>query len=310
MNTNTYTQERDLIVPHVRYAAVLDAPAQQVWDVVRDFGSLPEWFPFVVSSDLSGGAYEVGTVRTNHIEDGTTIVERLTEVSEHEHRVVYDVIDGDVPMTNYTACLSVHQVSDTDRTFVQWTASFDAVNGDGSAEAEWVRTGIFRTCLAELERVLGTHSESTPPDDTAVGHADTVRGAFQAWRAGTGSPYDLMDDDAEVVVAGTSAHCGSYRKDTFMREVAGPFTARFAAPPVPRLRRLWATDDTVAVWADAVGTTHDHRPYSNSYVFVFEMSAHRIARVTEYLDMAAFGAVWDRVEVPSDRLSRKDKPTR
>lgn len=48
-----------------------------------------------------------------------------------------------------------------------------------------------------------------------------------------------------------------------------------------------ALDDTVAVWADAAGTTHDHQPYSNSYVFVFEMSAHRITRVTEFLDMAA-----------------------
>ena len=283
-------------MPHVRYATVLDAPTQKVWDVVRDFGSLPAWFPFVVSSDLSGGRFEVGAVRTNHIEDGTTIVERLTEVSEREHRVVYDVIDGDAPMTNYTACLSVHQVSDTDRTFVQWTASFDAVNGDGSAEAEWVRTGIFRACLIELERVLGGTSETTPPeDDTAGGHAETVRGAFEAWSMGISSPYDLMDDDAEVVLPGTSAHCGTYRKDTFMREVAGPFTARFATPPVPRLRRLWAAGDSVAVWADAVGTTHDLQPYSNTYVFVFEMSAHSITRVTEFLDLAAFGAVWDRV---------------
>ena len=242
-------------MPDVRYTAVLDTPVEKVWNMVRDFGSLPKWFPFVVSSDLSGGRYEVGAVRTNHIEDGTTIVERLTEVSQRDRRVVYDVIDGDAPMTNYTACLSLAEISDTDRTFVQWTASFDAVNGDGSAEAEWVRTGIFRTCLAELERVLGANPETTPPEDDISGsHAATVRGAFQAWSAGTSSPYDLMDDDVDVVLAGSSTHCGTYRKDTFMREVAGPFTARFATPPVPRLRRLWAATDTVAVWADAVGT--------------------------------------------------------
>ncbi|TPG25571.1 SRPBCC family protein [Mycolicibacterium hodleri] len=283
-------------MPHVRYAAVLEAPADKVWDMVRDFGSLPRWFPFVVSSDLSGGPYEVGAVRTNHIQDGTTIVERLTEISEHERRVVYDVIGGDATMSNYTACLSVAEVSDTDRTFVQWTATFDPLNGDGSAEAEWVRTGIFHTCLAELGRVLGTNPETTPPDaDTSCAHADTVRDAFQAWGAGTGSPYDLMDVDTEIVLAGSSAHCGTYRKDTFLREVAEPFTARFATPPVPRLRRLWTADDTVAVWADAAGTTLDHQPYANSYVFVFELSARGITRVTEFLDMAAFEEVWDCV---------------
>ena len=51
----------------------------------------------------------------------------------------------------------------------------------------------------------------------------------------------------------------------------------------------------MAALADATGTTRDGQPYANTYVFVFEMAGRRVTRVTEFLDMAAFNTVWDRV---------------
>ncbi len=123
-----------------------------------------------------------------------------------------------------------------------------------------------------------------------------VRRAFAAWGAGEGSIYDLMDAQTEITIPGTSAHCGTYRKEAFLREVAGPFGARFATPPVPHLRALWASGETVAVMANATGATRHGQPYANAYVFVFEMAGRRVRKVTEFLDMAAFNAVWHRVE--------------
>ena len=121
-----------------------------------------------------------------------------------------------------------------------------------------------------------------------------VRRAFQAWSVGEGSIYDLMDADTEIVIPGVAAHCGVHRRDAFLRDVAGPFAARFTRPPLPRLRRLWEGAGTLAVMADATGTTRDGQAYA--YVFVFEMAGRRVRRVIEFLDMAAFNAVWDRVE--------------
>lgn len=126
--------------------------------------------------------------------------------------------------------------------------------------------------------------------------ARAVRRAFAAWAKGTGSIYDLMDDDAEIVIPGTTAHSGAYRKDAFLAEIAQPFVARFAHPPLPRLGTLWANGPSVVVQAGATGTTNDGRAYTNEYVFIFEFSGVRVTRVTELLDMAAFEAVWDRVE--------------
>ena len=126
--------------------------------------------------------------------------------------------------------------------------------------------------------------------------ARAIRRAIAKWAQGAGSIYDLMDDDAEIVIPGTPAHSGTYRKDVFLAEVAGPFVARFSAPPLPRLVALWSDGPTVVVRAEAGGTTRDGAGYANAYVFIFEFARWRIVRVTEFLDMAAFEAVWDSGE--------------
>ncbi|SEH54598.1 Polyketide cyclase / dehydrase and lipid transport [Mycolicibacterium rutilum] len=139
----------------VYFSKVLRAPLPRVWEVVSDFGSLPMWFPFVTASDLvpAGAPRQVGAVRTNQIDDGTAVVEKLTELSDRDHRISYDVIGGDAPVRNYSATLTVYEVSDTATCFVTWIASFDAA-GDAESVAEWVRNGIFRDCLAALEKTL------------------------------------------------------------------------------------------------------------------------------------------------------------
>jgi uncharacterized protein YndB with AHSA1/START domain len=143
------------VVVYVYYSRVLDAPADDVWEVVGDFASLPRWCPMIDSSDLSegGGPKQVGTVRTNHFSDGTVGIEKLTELSDRDRRVVYDIIGGDPPVDDFTAVITVHEVSEDNRSFAAWSATF-GTTGHADAVADWVRTGIFRTCLAELERVL------------------------------------------------------------------------------------------------------------------------------------------------------------
>ncbi len=126
--------------------------------------------------------------------------------------------------------------------------------------------------------------------------ARAVRRAFAAWSRGEGSIYDLMDADTQIVIPGTSPHCGTFSKAAFLRDVAAPFMARFAEPPAPQLRATWGNAGALVVLADATGVTRDGQAYANAYVFVFEMTGRRVTRVTEFLDMTAFNAVWDRVE--------------
>ena len=123
----------------------------------------------------------------------------------------------------------------------------------------------------------------------------TVREAFRRWAEGQGSLYDLMDDDAEVVIPGVAPHCGAFSKRVFIREVATPFTARFSRPPVPRLIEIWSGDHQVVVLAEASGLRLDGKAYANRYVFILEMRRGRVVRATEFLDMTACNEVWDQL---------------
>jgi uncharacterized protein YndB with AHSA1/START domain len=138
----------------VEYSTVIDAQADRVWSVIRDFGGLAQWFPFVSACVLEDGAApdQVGAVRANTVQDGV-VREQLLEMSDQDRRIVYSVLDGPVPTRDYVARLQVHPVTDGDRSFVFWSAEFE-VDGDAAAVAEWVREGIFATCLAELASVV------------------------------------------------------------------------------------------------------------------------------------------------------------
>lgn len=127
-----------------------------------------------------------------------------------------------------------------------------------------------------------------------------VREVFRKWGAGEGSLFDLMTDDAVIVIPGTTPHCGTFSKTEFAKDVAAPFMARFSRPPAPRARKIWSDRDDVAVLAEAEGTRRDGKPYTNSYVFVLKMRGGRIVQATEFLDMAAFNDVWNHVEPNSD----------
>src|ERR1700760_4426913 len=110
----------------VYYRNVIDAPAENVWEIIRDFGSLPIWCPFVESSMLSNGGApgQVGTIRSNTFSNGKITEEKLLELSDRDRRMVYSIVGGDVPTLDYSATITVHTVVDGNRSFVAWSATF------------------------------------------------------------------------------------------------------------------------------------------------------------------------------------------
>ncbi len=125
---------------HVHFSEPLDVLPGSGRDVVRNFGSLPVWFPLAKQSVLSGGdPYEIGTIRANTAEDGSTIEERLLELSDRDRRVVYDIVAADIPTKNYSATLRIYEMTtDPGSCFIEWSADFDV---EGDAERAISRYG-------------------------------------------------------------------------------------------------------------------------------------------------------------------------
>ncbi|MGW3634309.1 SRPBCC family protein [Streptomyces sp. NPDC005122] len=131
--------------------ASLDMPASpdRVWRLIGGFDSLPDWLPYIPTSELGDG----GRVRSLTNEEGGVIVERL-EAFDHKARTYsYSILQAPFPVTAYLSTLTVHETGRPDRTRVEWSGSFtpDGVSDD---EAVALFHGIYTDGLAALKRTL------------------------------------------------------------------------------------------------------------------------------------------------------------
>jgi ketosteroid isomerase-like protein len=127
-----------------------------------------------------------------------------------------------------------------------------------------------------------------------------VEKAFAAWKAGTGSPFDLLTDDASWTIEGHSVASRAYPdKEAFMREVIRPFNARMVAGIKPEVRSITAEAENVVILFDARGTARDGKPYVNSYAWFFQMRQGRVIKANAFYDAITFNDLWSRV-TPAD----------
>jgi uncharacterized protein len=102
------------------------------------------------------------------------------------------------------------------------------------------------------------------------GNKALVQASFDRWRNGTGGPFELLADDAEWTIVGSSPLAKTYHdKRQFIDEVIDPFNARMAKPLVPTVRGIFADGDMVIILFDAAATTKDDRALSEHLHLVF-----------------------------------------
>jgi len=124
-----------------------------------------------------------------------------------------------------------------------------------------------------------------------------VQTSFNNWRNGTGSPFDLLAQNAEWTIVGSSPLSKTYgSKQEFLDEVIHPFNARMATRLVPTVRGIYADGDTVIALFDAAATAKDGVPYRNTYTWYFQMSGGNVVRALAFFDTRDFDEFWTRVK--------------
>ena len=124
-----------------------------------------------------------------------------------------------------------------------------------------------------------------------------VQSGFDAWSSGTGSPYDLLADDASWTIVGHSAASKTYpSKEAFISEVIRPFNARMKVGLKPTIRNMYAEGDTVIVFFDASGTARDGKPYANTYAWFLDLRDGKIVKAFAFFDSVVFNEFWARVK--------------
>ena len=115
----------------VTRSAIIDAPIERVWAVLRDFNSHTAWHPVVAESEIEGGerSDQIGCVRRFTLRDGNRIREQLLALSDRDHVSTYCILDATVPLRRYVATVQLRRVTDGDRTFWHWESTFDVPRG-------------------------------------------------------------------------------------------------------------------------------------------------------------------------------------
>lgn len=128
-----------------------------------------------------------------------------------------------------------------------------------------------------------------------------VKEGFDAWKNGTGSPYQLLDDNVSWTIVGRSLASKEYRsRKAFIDEVITPFNARMSKPLVPTIRNMYADGDTVIVLFDAEGTAKDGKIYANTYSWFLRLKDGRIDRAVAFFDSIHFNDLWTRIPVTNN----------
>ncbi|HEV2550843.1 MAG TPA: SRPBCC family protein [Stellaceae bacterium] len=137
-------------------SAIIDAPIERVWRVLRDFNSHDRWHPTVADSHIEGdeSADQVGCIRNFHLQDGSHIREQLIALSDDDHVSTYCILDATVPLHRYVATVTLKRVTDGDRTFWHWQSTFDAPPGRERELADMVGRGVYEVGFEGLRRYL------------------------------------------------------------------------------------------------------------------------------------------------------------
>jgi hypothetical protein len=140
----------------VYVSSVLDAPADVVWGIVRDFNGLPRWTPFVADSRIEQNlpSDRIGCIRNFRLKDGGVIREQLLTLSDYDFQCTYSILESPMGVSNYVATLKLTPVTDGNKTFAEWWAEFDCPAEKERELAQGIGQGVFQAAFDSLKHKL------------------------------------------------------------------------------------------------------------------------------------------------------------
>ncbi|MEX2518853.1 MAG: SRPBCC family protein [Paracoccaceae bacterium] len=141
----------------VYISSVINAPAQRVWERVRDFNGLPKWHPRIRESRIEDGlpSDKVGCIRNFHLQNGDNIREKLLGLSDYDLFCSYAILASPMPLTDYVATLRLTPVTDGERCFAEWSAEFECAPEAEAGLVAGIGTNVFQGGFDALKRHFG-----------------------------------------------------------------------------------------------------------------------------------------------------------
>lgn len=135
----------------VKVVDSVDASADRVWELFRDFGGLDRFAAGIEECRVEGEG--VGAVRTLSMPGGLKLQERLEAFDDAARSLSYAIIgEHPLPLDDYLSTVRVVEES-ADRCSIEWTSEF-VPKGPEEAARSMVE-GIYRGGIKGIKKALG-----------------------------------------------------------------------------------------------------------------------------------------------------------
>ena len=110
---------------HVFRSSIIDEEINLVWNAVRNFDSVVQWNPGIVSAKLeTGSPTGCGAIRKLVTGDGAIFRETLVAHSDVEYLYSYDILISPLPIINYISTHRFYPITHTRQTLSVWEGRF------------------------------------------------------------------------------------------------------------------------------------------------------------------------------------------
>lgn len=103
-------------------SVTIKAEPAKVWALIKDFGNMQKWHPNVTATKLEKKGEE--TFRVLTLKSGGTITEKLRSADDADMRIRYEIVNSNLPLTDFNSFMVVTKGAKPGETNVQWVGRF------------------------------------------------------------------------------------------------------------------------------------------------------------------------------------------
>jgi carbon monoxide dehydrogenase subunit G len=137
-------------VVSVKVSERVEASADRVWDLFRDFGGIQRFTSGFEKVEVSGSG--IGAVRTITLPGGAALQERLEAFDDRGRKLQYAIVGGPIPVSNYLATIEVKDEGKACR--IDWSSHFEP-KGISDDQARAMIEGVYKSGIAGVKKTLG-----------------------------------------------------------------------------------------------------------------------------------------------------------
>ena len=142
---------------------------------------------------------------------------------------------------------------------------------------------IFNLIILSIFLVTAASGQSKKNDPADL-NKKLIASAFDNWKNGKGSVFDLLDEKVTWIVAGSSPVSATYHSKKELMEVVKQINTKLSGPIIPEVQQIIAQDSVVVVLWQGKAPRTNGKVYSNTYSWHMTIKERKIVRVTAFLD--------------------------